>query len=168
VKGPESTAGKVAPLRGFQKRRRRPSAAPMSFQPVAAVQSEYSLWTRDPRGQEVLPPLRGAGHRLRGPGGPPRDPAYLTGKVCEFEHRCEGLPGGNPRALSPPEAMKAKPGSDRGESNSSRRPRAPRPRQVALAWLLARGPSIVPIFGTRSPSTGVKENLGAAEVSLFL
>jgi len=36
--------------------------------------------------------------------------------------------------------------------------------QVALAWLLARGPSIVPIFGTRAWT--VKENLGAAEVSL--
>jgi aryl-alcohol dehydrogenase-like predicted oxidoreductase len=38
--------------------------------------------------------------------------------------------------------------------------------QVALAWLLARGPSIVPIFGTRRLDR-VKENLGAAEVSLF-
>ena len=37
--------------------------------------------------------------------------------------------------------------------------------QVALAWLLARGPSIVPIFGTRRLNR-VKENLGAAEVSL--
>jgi aryl-alcohol dehydrogenase-like predicted oxidoreductase len=37
--------------------------------------------------------------------------------------------------------------------------------QVALAWLLARGPSIVPIFGTRYLDR-VKENLGAAEVSL--
>ena len=37
--------------------------------------------------------------------------------------------------------------------------------QVALAWLLARGPSIVPIFGTRRLDR-VKENLGAAEVSL--
>jgi aryl-alcohol dehydrogenase-like predicted oxidoreductase len=37
--------------------------------------------------------------------------------------------------------------------------------QVALAWLLARGPSIVPIFGTRHLDR-VKENLGAAEVSL--
>jgi len=37
--------------------------------------------------------------------------------------------------------------------------------QVAFAWLLARGPSIVPIFGTRRLDR-VKENLGAAEVSL--
>jgi aryl-alcohol dehydrogenase-like predicted oxidoreductase len=37
--------------------------------------------------------------------------------------------------------------------------------QVALAWLLARGPGIVPIFGTRRLDR-VKENLGAAEVSL--
>jgi aryl-alcohol dehydrogenase-like predicted oxidoreductase len=37
--------------------------------------------------------------------------------------------------------------------------------QVALAWLLARGPSIVPIFGTRRLDR-VKENLGAAEVDL--
>jgi aryl-alcohol dehydrogenase-like predicted oxidoreductase len=49
-------------------------------------------------------------------------------------------------------------------SNSSPRKGATA-AQVALAWLLARGPNIVPIFGTRRLDR-VKENLGAAEVSL--
>ena len=42
---------------------------------------------------------------------------------------------------------------------------APRPAQVALAWLLAQGPDIVPIFGT-TRRTRLRENLGAPEVKL--
>ena len=131
-----------------------------AVQPVTAVQSEYSLWTHDPE-KEVLPLCMGLGI-----GFVPWSPlgmGYLTGKVASTSSfDVNDFRAGSPRFT--PEAMKANHivveaieqlAAAKGATAA----------QVALAWLLARGPSIVPIFGTRRLDR-VKENLGAAEVSL--
>jgi diketogulonate reductase-like aldo/keto reductase len=61
--------------------------------------------------------------------------------------------------------MEGQPGCGRGAVEQVAAVKGATAAQVALAWLLARGPSIVPIFGTRRLDR-VKENLGAADVSL--
>jgi len=128
-------------------------------QPVAAVQSEYSLWTRDPE-QEVLPLCEelGIGFVPWGPLGT----GYLTGKVASSSIGAKDFRAASPRFA--PEAMKANQGLVEAIEQLAAAKGATA-AQVALAWLLARGPSIVPIFGTRRLDR-VKENLGAAEVSL--
>jgi aryl-alcohol dehydrogenase-like predicted oxidoreductase len=131
-----------------------------AVQPVAAVQSEYSLWTRDPE-PEVLPLCEelSIGFVPWGPLGN----GYLTGKIASTS----SFDVNDLRARSPrftPEAMEA----NRAVVEAVEQLAAVKgatAAQVALAWLLARGPSIVPIFGTRRLDR-VKENLGAAEVSL--
>jgi aryl-alcohol dehydrogenase-like predicted oxidoreductase len=131
-----------------------------AVQPVAAVQSEYSLWTRDPE-PEVLPLCEelGIGFVPWGPLGT----GYLTGKVASTS----SFDANDLRARSPrftPEAMAA----NRAVVEAVEQLAAAKgatAAQVSLAWLLAKGPDIVPIFGT-SRLDRVKENLGAAEVSL--
>ncbi len=131
-----------------------------AVQVVTAIQSEYSLWTRDPE-PEVLPLCEelGIGFVAWGPLGT----GYLTGNVASTS--CFGVNdfrAGSPRFT--PEAMEA----NRAVVEAVEQLAAAKgatAAQVALAWLLARGPSIVPIFGTRRLNR-VKENLGAAEVSL--
>ncbi|HWY83154.1 MAG TPA: aldo/keto reductase, partial [Roseiarcus sp.] len=125
-----------------------------------AVQSEYSLWTRDPE-PEVLPLCQelGIGFVPWGPLGT----GYLTGKVA----RTSGFDVNDFRAGSPrftPGAMEANQAVVEAVEQLAAAKGATA-AQVALAWLLARGPSIVPIFGTRRLDR-VKENLGAADVSL--
>ena len=131
-----------------------------SVQPVAAVQSEYSLWTRDPE-PEVLPVCEelGIGFVPWGPLGT----GFLTGKVAS----ASSFGANDFRAASPrftPEAMAANQAVVEVVEQFAAAKGATA-AQVALAWLLARGPSIVPIFGTRRLDR-VKENLGAVEVSL--
>lgn len=131
-----------------------------AVQPVAAVQSEYSLWTREPE-PEVLPLCEelGIGFVPWGPLGS----GFLTGKVApsttfdatDFRSR-------SPRFA--PEAMTANQkvvDAVQQVANAKGVTAA----QVALAWLLARKPFIVPIFGTRRLDR-IRENLGAADVSL--
>jgi aryl-alcohol dehydrogenase-like predicted oxidoreductase len=141
-----------------------------AVQPVAAVQSEYSLWTRDPE-PEVLPVCEelGIGFVPWGPLGT----GYLTGKVASTS----SFDVNDVRAASPrftPEAMEANQAvveaveqlaAAKGATAKGATAKGATAAQVALAWLLARGPSIVPIFGTRRLDR-VKENLNAAEVSL--
>ena len=131
-----------------------------AIQPVAAVQSEYSLWTRDPE-PKVLPLCDelGIGFVPWGPLGN----GYLTGKVASTS----SFDVNDLRARSPhftPEAMEANHAVVEVVEQLAAAKGATA-AQVALAWLLARAPSIVPIFGTRRLDR-VKENLGAAEVSL--
>jgi aryl-alcohol dehydrogenase-like predicted oxidoreductase len=130
-----------------------------SVQPVTAVQSEYSLWTRDPEPQ-VLPLCEelGIGFVPWGPLGT----GFLTGKVASTSIDASDFRAASPRFT--PEAIKANQGVvDAVEELAAAK--GATAAQVALAWLLARGPSIVPIFGTRRLDR-VKENLGAVEVSL--
>jgi aryl-alcohol dehydrogenase-like predicted oxidoreductase len=131
-----------------------------AVQPVTAIQSEYSLWTRDPEA-DVLPLCAelGIGFVPWSPLGA----GYLTGKIDV------STPIGSTdfRAVSPrftPEARAANQGlvDLLGQIALAK---GATPAQIALAWLLARAPFIVPIFGTRRLDR-VEENLGAAEVVL--
>ncbi|RUN78306.1 aldo/keto reductase [Sphingomonas sp. TF3] len=131
-----------------------------AVQPVTAIQSEYSLWTRDPE-PEVLPLCEelGIGFVPWSPLGA----GFLTGKIDATTSFAKG----DFRAASPrftPEAITA----NQAIVDLVQRIAATKgatPAQVALAWLLARKPFIVPIFGTRHLAR-VTENLGAADVAL--
>src|SRR6266436_4371330 len=131
-----------------------------AVQPVAAVQSEYSLWWRKPE-KEVLPTLEKLGI-----GFVPYSPlgrGFLTGKLNEnttFE-------SSDFRNLLPrftPEARKANQALVDLLGEIAKRKKAT-PAQIALAWLLAQKPWIVPIPGTTKLKR-LEENIGAAEVEL--
>jgi len=132
-----------------------------AVQPVTAVQNEYSLWTRDPEA-EVLPTVEelGIGFVPWSPLGQ----GYLTGKVdakMTFDSNSD-LRATFPRFT--PEARKAnQPVVDLLSAIAKRKKATP--AQIALAWLLAQKPWIVPIPGTRKLERMV-ENIGAAEVEL--
>ena len=128
--------------------------------PVTAVQSEYSLWTRDPEA-EVLPTCARARHRVRA-----LQPARqgLPHRHRERIHRV--------RRRRRPHDHSAihggEPGRQRGAGRAGRRHRRGQggdAGQVALAWLLARHPWIVPIPGTRRLAR-VSENAAATELPL--
>lgn len=131
-----------------------------AVQPVAAVQSEYSIWTRDPE-PEVLPICEelGIGFVPWSPLGQ----GFLTGKIdasTKFETT-------DMRAVFPrftEEARKANQAVVDLLNRIARRKNAS-PAQVALAWLLARKPWIVPIPGT-TKILRLEENLGSVSVEL--
>lgn len=132
-----------------------------AVQPVTAVQSEYSLWTRDVEHNGVLATCEDLGI-----GFVPFSPlgaGFLTGKIDAQTK----LDKGDFRAVSPrftPEAREANQGvvdlltrigNEKGAT----------PAQIALAWLLAQKPWIVPIPGTKKVER-LEENLGASDVQL--
>lgn len=131
-----------------------------AVQPVAAVQSEYSIWARDPEA-EVLPACEelGIGFVPWSPLGQ----GFLTGAVA----RGETFAANDIRSRFPrftPEALEAnQPIVDLVVDIAGRK--GVTPGQVALAWLLAKSPNVVPIPGSRRPAR-VSENLLAADVSL--
>ena len=131
-----------------------------AVQPVTAIQSEYSLWTRDPE-PEVLPLCEDLGI-----GFVPWSPlgaGFLTGKIDAHT----SFAAGDFRANSPrftPDAITANQ-SIVDLIKRMANAKSATPAQVALAWLLARKPFIVPIFGTRRLDR-LTENLGAADVAL--
>ena len=132
-----------------------------AIQAVTAVQSEYSLWTRDPEA-EVLPTVEelGIGFVPWSPLGQ----GFLTGKIdttTTFDSKSD-LRATFPRFT--PEARKANLAVVDLLRDIGRRKHAT-PAQIALAWLLAQKPWIVPIPGTRKLER-LEENLGAAEVKL--
>ena len=131
-----------------------------AVQPVAALQSEYSLWTREPEA-EILPTLEELGIGMV-----PFSPlgkGFLTGTISsstpfdksDFRAR---IPRFTPEARDANQKLVALIRSI-GERHGAS------PAQVALAWLLAKKPWIVPLFGTRSV-TRFEENIGALEVTL--
>ena len=129
-------------------------------QPVAALQSEYSLWTRGPEA-EVLPALEELGI-----GFVPFSPlgrGFLTGKIDEgTTFSSSDMRNRLPRFT--PEARKANQTLiDLLQSIGERKNATP--AQIALAWLLAQKPWIVPIPGTTKLSR-LEENIGAAGVEL--
>ena len=132
-----------------------------AVQPVTAVQSEYSLWWRRPE-EEVL----GACEELR-IGFVPYSPlgkGFLTGTVTEstsFDAKNDirsTIPRFEPDALKQNQAV-----VDLLASIAQRK--GATPGQIALAWLLAQKPWIVPIPGTRKLHRLI-ENIGAADVEL--
>jgi len=131
-----------------------------AVQPVAAVQSEYSLWWRKPE-EELLPALEelGIGFVPFSPLGK----GFLTGKIDEkttFEK--DDFRNIVPRFTA--EARKANQALVHLLGEVARRKKAT-PAQIALAWLLAQKPWIVPIPGTTKLGR-LEENLGAASVVL--
>jgi aryl-alcohol dehydrogenase-like predicted oxidoreductase len=131
-----------------------------AVQPVAALQSEYSLWTRGPEA-EILPMLEelGIGFVPFSPLGK----GFLTGKMDEnttldkTDFRST-LPRFTPEAMKANRALVDLLGEIAKKKNAT-------PAQIALAWLLALKPWIVPIPGTTKLHR-LEENIGAADVEL--
>ncbi|TDW28103.1 aryl-alcohol dehydrogenase-like predicted oxidoreductase [Rhizobium azibense] len=131
-----------------------------AVQPVAALQSEYSLWTREPEA-EVIPTLEELGIGLV-----PFSPlgkGFLTGKIdVDTAFDKSDMRNSIPRFA--PEAREANRKLVELLAHIADRHRAT-PAQVALAWLLARKPWIVPLFGTRKLER-FDENVGSLGVQL--
>ncbi len=131
-----------------------------AVQPVAAVQSEYSLWWRRPE-EEILPTLEelGIGFVPYSPLGK----GFLTGKIDANTK----LDSGDFRNTIPrftPENRQANQVLVELLAKVAQRKKAT-PAQIALAWLLAQKPWIVPIPGTTKLHR-LEENIGAAAVEL--
>ncbi len=131
-----------------------------AIQPVTVVQSEYSLWWRIVE-QEVLPTCEELGI-----GFVPYSPlgrGYLTGKIDESTtFDSSDLRSHNPRFT--PEAIKANQAVIDLLARIGAQKQAT-PAQIALAWLLAQSPWIVPIPGSRKIER-LEENIGAVHVDL--
>jgi len=131
-----------------------------AVQPLTALQSEYSLWTRTPE-KEVIPTLEELGINFV-----PYSPlgkGFLTGAMNENTQ----LDSTDFRSTLPrftPEAMKANQALVELLGNIAKRKQAT-PAQIALAWLLAQKPWIVPIPGTTKLHR-LEENIGAVTVEL--
>lgn len=128
--------------------------------PIAALQTEYSLWSRDPE-DEILPTCRelGIGFVAYSPIGR----GFLTGRFAKFED----LPADDSRRLWP---------RFQGENFQKNldlvhriekiaKEKACKPSHLALAWVLAQGNDIVPIPGTKRRKY-LEENVGALNVQL--
>ncbi len=131
-----------------------------AVQPVAAVQSEYSLWWRKPE-TEVLPTLEelGIGFVPYSPLGK----GFLTGNINEST-TFDGSDFRNTLPRFTPDARKANQEMVDLLATIGERKQAT-PAQIALAWLLAQKPWIVPIPGTTKLAR-LDENIGAAAVEL--
>jgi aryl-alcohol dehydrogenase-like predicted oxidoreductase len=131
-----------------------------AVQPVAALQNEYSLWWRKPE-QEIIPLLEELGIGLV-----PYSPlgkGFLTGKMDEGTKFGEKdfrsqLPRFQPEAMKTNRAFVELPNDIAAEKKAT-------PAQIALAWILAQKPWMVPIPGTTKLSR-LEENLGALSVEL--
>jgi aryl-alcohol dehydrogenase-like predicted oxidoreductase len=131
-----------------------------AVQPVAALQSEYSLWTREPE-DEVIPTLEELGIGMV-----PFSPlgkGFLTGAIgadTSFNERDirRSIPRFAPEARDANQRLVGllRKVGDRHKAT---------PAQIALAWLLAQKPWIVPLFGTRKLER-FEENIGALSVRL--
>ncbi|HSE36957.1 MAG TPA: aldo/keto reductase [Blastocatellia bacterium] len=131
-----------------------------AVQPVTAIQNEYSLWTRTPEA-EVLPLLEELGI-----GFVPYSPlgrGFLTGKIDEST-TFESSDFRNILPRFSAEARKANQTLVNLLKSIGERKNAT-PAQIALAWLLAQRPWIVPIPGTTKLNR-LEENIGAVEVEL--
>ena len=131
-----------------------------AVQPVTALQSEYSLWWRRPE-EEVLPALEelGIGFVAYSPLGR----GFLTGKMNE-KTTFDSSDFRNNLPRFSPEARKANQVLVDLLRRTAERKKAT-PARIALAWLLAQKPWIVPIPGTRKLER-LEENIGAAMVGL--
>ncbi len=132
-----------------------------AVQPVAALQNEYSLWTRGPETNGILEACEELGIALVAYS--PLGKGFLTGAMNKDTKIGEGdfrkmLPRFTPEAMDKNQALidlMKRIAEDKKVT----------PAQIALAWLLARKPWIVPIPGTTKLHR-LEENLGAAEVAL--
>jgi aryl-alcohol dehydrogenase-like predicted oxidoreductase len=131
-----------------------------AVQPVTALQSEYSLWWREPE-EEIIPTLEELGIGLV-----PFSPlgkGFLTGKIDEnttfdkndFRNTVPRFSEENRKANQALIDLLEKIAKEKGATNA----------QIALAWLLAQKPWIVPIPGTTKVHR-LEENVGAASITL--
>ena len=132
-----------------------------AVQPITAIQNEYSLWTRGPENNGVLQACEelGIGFVAYSPLGK----GFLTGAMNESTNFDPSdfrklLPRFTPEALKANQALVALLGSIAQRKNAT-------PAQIALAWLLAQKPWIVPIPGTTKPHR-LEENIGAVAIAL--
>ena len=131
-----------------------------AVQPVAALQSEYSLWWKRPEA-EVMPVLEELGIGLV-----PYSPlgkGFLTGKIGE-DARFDSSDFRSTLPRFTPDALKANQGLIDLLDATAKRKHAT-PAQIALAWLLAQKPWIAPIPGTTKLAR-LEENIGAASLEL--
>jgi aryl-alcohol dehydrogenase-like predicted oxidoreductase len=131
-----------------------------TVQPLTALQSEYSLWTRTPE-KEVIPTIEelGIGFVPYSPLGK----GFLTGKIDEnAKFDSSDFRSTLPRFT--PDALKANQALIKLLGRIAERKKAT-PAQIALAWLLAQKPWIVPIPGTTELHR-LDENIGAAAIEL--
>ena len=153
-------AGKVRHL-GLSEARPQTLRRAASVHPITALQTEYSLWTRDPEDNGVLTTCRelGTGFVAYSPLGR----GFLTGTITSPDDMAEGdFRRHNPRFQG-----------DNFQRNLDlvakvreiAEEKACTPGQLALAWLLTRGDDVVPIPGTKRVPY-LEENLGALDVSL--
>jgi aryl-alcohol dehydrogenase-like predicted oxidoreductase len=129
-----------------------------AVQPVTALQNEYSLWTRNPE-KEILLLCEELG--IGFVAFTPLGAGFLTGKINERT----AFDKSDFRTISPrftPDAIKANMAVV-GLLEKIAKSKKATPAQVALAWLLAQKPWIVPIPGTKKIER-LKENMGAADV----
>ena len=128
--------------------------------PVAALQSEYSIWWREPEA-EIMPLLNELGIGLV-----PFSPlgkGFLTGKIdkdtkfaeTDFRNTVPRFSEENREANFAVVELVSEVAKEKGAT----------PAQIALAWVLSRGPNIVPIPGTTKLHR-LEENLGAVDVEL--
>ncbi|MBY5539856.1 aldo/keto reductase [Rhizobium leguminosarum] len=131
-----------------------------AVQPVAALQSEYSLWTREPEA-EIIPTIEELGIGLV-----PFSPlgkGFLTGKIdLNTTFDSSDIRAGIPRFSEEARLANLKLVELIGKIGKKH---GATPAQVALAWLLAQKPWIVPLFGTRKLER-FEENIGALNVTL--
>jgi len=128
--------------------------------PIAALQTEYSLWTRDPE-QAILPTCRELGIAFVAYS--PLGRGFLTGRF----QSADDLPAGDWRRNSPRfqgENFERNLEIVRRVEDLAER-KGCTPAQLALAWLLARGEDVVPIPGS-TRSERVAENAAAVQITL--
>src|ERR1041385_314685 len=151
--------GKVRPL-GLAEAGKKTIRRAHAVHPIAAVQSEYSLWERNLE-PSIVPLLRELGIGLVPFA--PLGRGFLTGAVKRAEEYPEGdYRRGDPRYQGENFDANVRAASAVRDIASKR---AATPGQVAIAWLLAKGPDVVPIPGSKRRQH-LEENVGAAEVTL--
>jgi aryl-alcohol dehydrogenase-like predicted oxidoreductase len=128
--------------------------------PIAALQTEYSLWTRDPEA-EVLPTVRALGIAFVAYS--PLGRGFLTGRFRGADDFAKGDARPNHPRFQGDNLAKNLAIVDRVRGLADAK--GVRPGQIALAWLLAQGPDIVPIPGTTTRAH-LDENLAAAAIAL--
>jgi aryl-alcohol dehydrogenase-like predicted oxidoreductase len=126
--------------------------------PITALQTEYSLWTRDIE-DEILPTIRELGIGLVAYS--PLGRGFLTGTIDSVEGLAENDFRRNAPRFQQIDANRAIVAAVRAIAEEA----AATPAQVALAWVLAQGEDIVPIPGT-TKAARVEENVAAAELTL--
>jgi len=128
--------------------------------PITALQTEYSLWTRDPEA-EVLPTCRDNGISFVAYS--PLGRGVFTGAIRKLDDLAEGDYRRNSPRFSGENLSRNLSLVDRLEEMAAEK--KCRPAQLALAWLMARGEDIFPIPGTKHVNR-LEENVGALRVTL--